>query len=471
MRLEGYLRVSRVNGRAGDSYISLPVQRESIAAYAQEIGGTIVEWHTDEDFSGGTTDRPAFEAALTRIYADESDGLVVMKIDRFARSVADGTTTVRDLINAGKTFASVHERIDPTTPEGKYMLTSFLAQGELFLDQIKASWKVAKKRAVDRGVLIGPTPFGYLRVKAIPSDLRHISPVQAADLIGTEVPVGVLLPDPDTSHLVTEAFRRGAGGTPVGEIAAWLESEHPKDAKRGWTATAVRRMLAARVYLGEVTYGDMRRTQAHMPLTDPRTFDNAQPAPRRARRKGAKRPFSGLLVCGNCDGPMVGNSFGGRGETPVYRCGNQCGNGSVITAAKIDPFIYGLARDGLRQALAGRTAAGVAGELAALDSEIREAEAELDSYVTNLTIRRTLGPERWEAGLTARAGHVEDLKRQRTAAVNADRLAEIDLGNPSEHDLRRFALTSIDRVIVRRGRGSVSERCEVVFRDDHDGDA
>lgn len=470
MRLEGYLRVSRVNGRAGDSYISLPVQRESIAAYANEIGGTIVKWHTDEDFSGGTTDRPAFETALHRINTNQSDGIVVMKIDRFARSVADGTTIVRDLIDAGKTFASVHERIDPATPEGKYMLTSFLAQGELFLDQIKESWKVAKARAIDRGVLIGPTPYGYLRVKATPTAERHISPVQAADIMGAEVPVGLLIPDPDTGHWVTEIFRRAAGGEPPGEIAGWMETEQPKGTERGWIANSIRRVLEARVYLGEVRYGDLRRENAHMPLTDPRTFENAQPGPYRAKRKGSKLPFAGLLVCKNCGNRLAGNSFGGRGETPVYRCDRRCGNGSLITAKKIEPYIYSLAREGIRQAMEDFGATEASDDLADLDREIREAEAEFDAYVTNLTARRTLGAKRWEAGMESRAAHIESLGRQRQAAAANDRLREIDVEDPSEHDLRRFAFGAIDRVLVHRGRGLVADRCQIVFRDQDNRD-
>lgn len=467
MRLEGYLRVSRVNGRAGDSYISLPVQRESIAAYAAEIGGEIVEWHTDEDFSGGTTDRPAFENALARINRGDSDGIVVMKIDRFARSVADGTTIVRDLIDNGKTFASVHERIDPTTPEGKYMLTSFLAQGELFLDQIKASWKVAKSRAIGRGVAIGPTPFGYLRVKSPVLRANQISPVDAAALMGGEVPVGKLIPDPDTGHLVTEAFRRSAGGQSPGEIAVWLEAEHPKDTKRGWIAMAVRRILAQRVYLGEVSYGEWTETDAHLPLTDPRTFASAQPdPPRRTRRSGSTRPFTGLLVCGNCRETMVVNTFGGaKGDTPIYRCGTGCGNGSVILADRVDRYLFEIARDGRRQAVEGWGASKATGDLEAIDRAIIEAETELDVFVSNLTVRRALGERRWEAGVALRAENVEQLRRQRAEHVESDRV--LSFGD-SDHDLRRFAFATIDRVIVRRGRGPVADRCEIVFRDqDH----
>ncbi len=72
MRLDGYIRVSRVGGREGEGYISPDVQRESIEAYASELGGSIAAWHDDQDFSGGNTERPGFQAMLdrrTRVHA------------------------------------------------------------------------------------------------------------------------------------------------------------------------------------------------------------------------------------------------------------------------------------------------------------------------------------------------------------------------------------------------------------------
>ena len=52
MELDGYIRVSRVAGREGDSFISPRLQREQIAAYATARGFTIAKWHEDFDVSG-----------------------------------------------------------------------------------------------------------------------------------------------------------------------------------------------------------------------------------------------------------------------------------------------------------------------------------------------------------------------------------------------------------------------------------
>jgi Resolvase, N terminal domain len=76
-----------------------------------------VAWHQDEDYSGGNAERPDFQAALERLRAGDSEGLVVMRVDRFARSVADGAAIVRDITDRGQVFASPYglPHIRPST--------------------------------------------------------------------------------------------------------------------------------------------------------------------------------------------------------------------------------------------------------------------------------------------------------------------------------------------------------------------
>ena len=210
LRLDGYKRVSRVGGRSGEGYISPHVQEEAIESYARELGGEIVAWHDDQDFTGGNIERPGFQAVLERLRVGQTDGIVVMKIDRFARSVADGASIVREILDREQVFASCHERIDPRTPEGKYMMTSFLANAELFLDQAKAAWQTAKSRAVARGVHIGPTPVGYQREPSQP-----------------------LIPHPVYGPAITALFER-AGSERDAELARYMTTMAPRDGGAPW---------------------------------------------------------------------------------------------------------------------------------------------------------------------------------------------------------------------------------------------
>lgn len=120
MSLDDHMRVSGGGEREGKGYISPDVQRQAITSYATELNGSIIAWHDDQDYSGGNTKRPGFQAMLE---------------------------LVREIIDRGQIFASCHERIDPRTPEGNYMLHSFFSNAELFLDQIKGRWETAKSRA------------------------------------------------------------------------------------------------------------------------------------------------------------------------------------------------------------------------------------------------------------------------------------------------------------------------------------
>jgi hypothetical protein len=142
-RVDGYVRVSRIGGRAGDGYISREVQREQISAFAGLMGGEIDAWHDDQDYSGGNVERPGLLEAIRRVEAGETGGVIVARIDRFARSAPDGGAMVRRIIDAGGIFASAQERIDPTS-FGKAMLNIMFAMAELQLDQLKSEWKTAK---------------------------------------------------------------------------------------------------------------------------------------------------------------------------------------------------------------------------------------------------------------------------------------------------------------------------------------
>jgi len=449
------MRVSDVGGREGESYISIPIQREAIEAYATELKGEIVEWFTDEDFTGGNTDRPGFQAALKKIWADEADGIVVWKVDRFGRSVADGVRIVRELVGADKVFASCSERIDPRTPEGKFALTAFFANAELFLDQSKAGWIKAKIRAVARGAPIGATPFGYLRVKAIPTKPNHISTVDAAALTGKQPEPGTLVVDPVTGPMITEMFQRAAAGANLTELANGID-----DPERTITTREIRRWLTSRIYLGEIHYGSLSSKGLVPALTDPATFEAADPGEIRGKRPTVALPLVGLIRCANCREVMAGNTYGGSDHnTPIYRCGSGCGNGSVMIASRVHEYVFGAAREEMR----GHVLAASRVNMAELDAAVEKAEAELDAFVSNLAVRAAIGEAKWEAGIKLRAEALATAKRVRDEALAADQFHTVDLENPSEAHLCRFAFVAMGSVFIKRGRGVPADRIVIAW--------
>jgi DNA invertase Pin-like site-specific DNA recombinase len=98
MIVDGYVRVSQVRGRGGASFIAPATQREQIQAWARLHGATLVKVHEELDESGARSDRPLLEAALSRIEAGDSAGLVVARLDRFGRSLIDSLAAIERIV-------------------------------------------------------------------------------------------------------------------------------------------------------------------------------------------------------------------------------------------------------------------------------------------------------------------------------------------------------------------------------------
>src|SRR5205814_8023485 len=92
---DGYIRVSRRAGREGESFISPEVQRKKISDWAKLHEVEILQWWEEIDQSGAKLARPMFQQALTRCEAGETGGIVVARLDRFARSAVDALTSIR----------------------------------------------------------------------------------------------------------------------------------------------------------------------------------------------------------------------------------------------------------------------------------------------------------------------------------------------------------------------------------------
>ncbi len=456
MKLDGYVRVSRVGGREGEGYIAPDEQRKAIKAYAGELGGEIVAWHDDQDQSGGNTERPGFQAALERIRAGESEGIVVKRIDRFARSVPDGSAIVREIVDRGAVFASCDERIDPRTDEGTFMLNSFFNNAELFLNRIKSGWVVAKTRAVARGAHIGPTPIGYQRVpKGEPRS-------------------GCLVPHPVYGPAITALFGRAASGATDSELARWMSDEAPRKGGQPWQSSELRRWLRNKVYLGQVSYGDLVNADAHAPLTDPETFAKVQREPGTQRRSnGAAFLLAGMVRCSCCRYAMSGFNHGGAdGATRVYRCGRArtrgCAESSVIVAKPIEDHVVGLSREQLAGLKVEAAKAGT--DLDALIQEADATEAELQAFAGDLDARSVLGEKGWSDALAKRATARDDARRARDEAYTTSRVVEVerDVASLDHHDLRDLLAGLIRHVFVRRQpRGApVADRVLIVWSDD-----
>lgn len=296
-----YIRVSRVNGRDGESFISPKEQedrcRAQLAADGYEVGGVYI----DLDESGATQDRPAFNEVMQRVRDGASGGISVARLNRFGRTTRGVLDDIAEIEEAGAVFLAVEEKLDTSTSIGRFVLRMFASLAELELDRIREGWATTHADMVGRGVQSGRTPSGYSRGV----DKR-------------------LVPN-EHAHLVVEAYaRRAKSGSSWRELALWLtESGLPTQSGNPWHPSAVRSLIANRVYLGEVKHGSMVQTGAHEALVDEDTFN-------RANRKGQK-PLGtngvghllggGLVRCGVCGQGMVRTTTTRRGKKYEFlRC-------------------------------------------------------------------------------------------------------------------------------------------------------
>ena len=165
LRCAIYTRVSTDQGLEQD-FNSLDAQREASEAYiksqAHEGWRLIRDHYDDGGYSGGSMDRPALQKLLADVEARRIDVIVVYKVDRLTRSLADFAKLVELFDKHEVSFVSVTQSFNTTTSMGRLTLNVLLSfaqferevTGERIRDKIAAS----KRKGMWMG---GVVPLGY----------------------------------------------------------------------------------------------------------------------------------------------------------------------------------------------------------------------------------------------------------------------------------------------------------------------
>src|SRR5215207_4437978 len=125
-----YTRKSSDEG-LDQQFNSLDAQREACEAYilsqAGEGWSASASIYDDGGFSGGSLKRPALDRLLSDVKAGKVDVIVVYKVDRLTRSLADFARIVDVLDAAGASFVSVTQQFNTTTSMGRLTLNMLLS--------------------------------------------------------------------------------------------------------------------------------------------------------------------------------------------------------------------------------------------------------------------------------------------------------------------------------------------------------
>lgn len=123
MNVISYVRVS--TAKQGDDGYGLEAQRQQIAAHCEFKGWTVVR-EVREVASGGKHDRQGLQDALRSLENGEADGLVVAKLDRLARSIAQVDQILTLSTSQGWAFVAMDLSVDTSTASGR-MVANVLA--------------------------------------------------------------------------------------------------------------------------------------------------------------------------------------------------------------------------------------------------------------------------------------------------------------------------------------------------------
>jgi len=160
-----YTRKSTEEGLEQD-FNSLDAQREACAAYIlsqkHEGWAELSGRYNDGGFSGGSMKRPGLQALLDDVRAGRVDIIVVYKVDRLTRSLADFAKMVDVFDEAEVSFVSVTQAFNTTSSMGRLTLNVLLSfaqfEREVTAERIRDKVAASKRKGMWMG---GAVPMGY----------------------------------------------------------------------------------------------------------------------------------------------------------------------------------------------------------------------------------------------------------------------------------------------------------------------
>jgi site-specific DNA recombinase len=223
---------SRFSSRPGASECeSIITQLDRLRAYGTASDWEVIAEKDDADKTGATTNgRPGLAEALD-IACKHKATLIVYSLSRLARSTRDAIAIVERLGKCGAELVSLHERIDTTSPMGRFVFRMFASLDELERERTAERTSDAMRRKQADGQLMGGVvPYGY---KAIRGEGRTSKGNFKKRLI----------PDEQEQANLNRIKELAAEGKRCTAIATILNKEKRKGRKRRWHQETVRRIM------------------------------------------------------------------------------------------------------------------------------------------------------------------------------------------------------------------------------------
>jgi site-specific DNA recombinase len=329
---------------------SLDAQREACEAYiksqAHERWRLIHSHYDDGAFSGASLERPALQRLLTEVRSGKIDIIVVYKVDRLTRSLADFAKLVELFDQHSVSFVSVTQSFNTTSSMGRLTLNVLLSfaqfEREVIGERVRDKIAASKRKGIWVG---GIVPLGYAsfnkKLVVVPDEANTVRLIFQRYLeLGS---VRALAQDLDRRGIQTKR-RALANGQTIGGIRFGLG--------------ALAHLLKNRFYIGEVVYRGAIHTGEHEPILDRDLFEAVQAklagnaVERQLRLKASSALLAGRIFDdrGNRMTPTHTNKDGVRYRYYVshalqQRRKHEAGSVSRVPAPEIDAVVLKALRD------------------------------------------------------------------------------------------------------------------------------
>jgi DNA invertase Pin-like site-specific DNA recombinase len=287
-----YTRVSTDHG-LDQEFNSLDAQYDAASAYVRSqahAGWTLIRSRYDDGgYSGGSIDRPDLQRLLDDIRARKLDVIVVYKVDRLTRSLADFAKLVELFDAHGVSFVSVTQQFNTTTSMGRLTLNVLLSfaqfEREVTSERIRDKIAASKRKGLWVG---GPLPLGYHmkedKIAVIEDEAERVRLIYLRYLeLGG---VNALVRDLRERNIRSKTRRLATGATRGGVLFG-----------RG----SLFYLLRNRFYVGEVKYKDEILPGEQPAIMDRALFDAVQQklteqwTTRSTKRNASDHLLTGLL--------------------------------------------------------------------------------------------------------------------------------------------------------------------------------
>lgn len=198
--------------------------------------GEEVKIYQDKGFSGKNTNRPAFQQLIEDVEKGIIQKIVVYRLDRFSRSIADFGRLWEILKTYGVEFVSINETFDTSTPMGRAMLNIIMVfaqlERETTAERVRDNYYQRAKLGSWPG---GPAPYGF-----------SIGRLPGAD--GRSAPA--LIPNEDMAVVERIFSAYAAQAASLGSVARSLNADSIPAPKRAtWDNVTLSRMLHSPLYV------------------------------------------------------------------------------------------------------------------------------------------------------------------------------------------------------------------------------